>query len=63
MSEKLAEKEGEKCGVCGETLRKVEIYCHGAKERKEPQPTILACRCLHPGDLMCNCGNPCFSVF
>jgi len=57
------EKEGDTCPFCGEKLRLVEVHCEGAKRRHEPMPTVLACRCLHPGDLMCNCGNPCWSIF
>jgi hypothetical protein len=57
------EKEGDTCPSCGEKLRLVRIRCEGARKRHKRMPTILACRCLHPGDLMCNCGNPCWSIF
>lgn len=59
----MKEKEGDKCKICFYILRKVEIPCEGAQKRGEPNPTILACRCLYPGDYFCNCGNPCRSFF
>jgi hypothetical protein len=52
-----------KCEICGEKVRTVELDCQGAKERGEPMPTLEACRCCHPGDFMCNCGKPCWSIF
>lgn len=56
-------KAGERCPDCGEILRAVEGDCKGRRERGEPQEVFLACRCLHPGDYFCNCGNPCWSIF
>lgn len=54
---------GKKCETCGEIVRAVEIECRGARDRREPMPQQEVCRCIHPGDLMCNCGNPCYSFF
>jgi len=55
--------EGEKCDNCGEIRRRTKMHCEGRKKRKQPMLEFLACRCLHPGDYLCNCGNPCFSFF
>lgn len=54
---------GEKCSVCGEMVTEIDIECVGAKERNEPMPRQQVCRCIHPGDLFCNCGKPCWSFF
>jgi hypothetical protein len=54
---------GKKCDTCGEVVRAVQIECRGARERGEPMPQQEVCRCIHPGDLMCNCGKPCWSFF
>ena len=52
---------GKKCPMCGEIVRLVDLDCEGAKARGEPMPQLTACRCCHPGDFFCNCGNPCWS--
>ena len=51
------------CCVCGQVVTVVELDCNGAKERNEPLPLQQVCSCIHPGDLMCNCGKPCRSFF
>jgi hypothetical protein len=56
-------KDGDKCPYCFTIIHKEEIRCRGAISRGEPNPTILVFLCLHPGDLCCNCGNPCWSFF
>jgi hypothetical protein len=56
-------KVGDKCPICGDVMNEVEIDCRGKEERGEPLIKVLNCSCLHCGDLMCNCGNPCWSFF
>lgn len=64
MGNKTEDAEGQKkCDMCGLKRGLVEIECEGAKQRGEDNPTIWACGCLHGGDYMCNCGNPCWSFF
>ncbi len=57
------EDEGKECPNCGEIRRRTKIHCEGRKKRNQPMLEFLACRCYHPGDYLCNCGNPCFSFF
>lgn len=51
------------CEDCGVVVRVVEIDCRGRRERGEPLARQEICRCNHPGDLLCNCGDPCWTFF
>jgi len=51
------------CPLCGDRPTPVEINCQGRQKRGEIPLVVMNCRCLHPGDLICNCGNPCRSFF
>lgn len=51
----------DKCPYCGETLGEAELITEeGCKHKGEK---FLACRCLHPGDFFCACGDPCYPFF
>lgn len=56
-------KEGKICPLCGDKQNLVEVNCRGRRDRKEIPLMVWNCRCLHPGDLECACGNPCRPMF
>lgn len=50
-------KEGQKCPVCYDVLRRIERTDYRSEDTKKKFPLsksqrfVLNCRCLHPGDL------------